>query len=57
MFSATENREDAKIDRVAGQLDNAQAQMAQASRDGTAAITGAIGGISSAFTAGSSSGN
>ena len=50
VFNATENREDAKIDRVATQLDNAQAQMAQAQADGTAAITGAIGGIANAFT-------
>jgi len=50
VFSATEKREDAKIDRVATQLDNAQAQMAQARADGTAAITGAIGGIANAFT-------
>ena len=52
VFNATEQREDAKIDRVATQLDNAQAQMAQANRDGTSAITGAIGGITSAFAAG-----
>jgi len=51
VFNATEQREDAKIDRVAGQLDNAQAQIAQANRDGTAAITGAIGGIANAFSA------
>ena len=50
VFNATENREDAKIDRVATQLDNAQAQIAQAQADGTAAITGAIGGIANAFT-------
>ena len=50
VFNATEQREDAKIDRVASQLDNANAQMAQARADGTAAITGAIGGIASAFT-------
>ncbi len=55
IFNATEQREDAKIDRVATQLDNAQAQMAQAQRDGTSAITGAIGGITSAFAAGSGS--
>ena len=55
VFNATEQREDAKIDRVATQLDNAQAQMAQAQRDGTSAITGAIGGITSAFAAGSGS--
>ena len=52
VFNATEQREDAKIDRVATQLDNAQAQMAQANKDGTSAITGAIGGITSAFAAG-----
>ena len=52
VFNTTEQREDAKIDRVATQLDNAQAQMAQANRDGTSAITGAIGGITSAFAAG-----
>ena len=57
VFNQTEQRENAKIDRVAGQLDNAQAQIAQANRDGTAAITGAIGGITSAFAAGSGSGN
>ena len=55
VYNATEKREDAKIDRVATQLDNAQAQMAQAQRDGTSAITGAIGGITSAFAAGSGS--
>jgi len=55
IYNATEKREDAKIDRVATQLDNAQAQMAQAQRDGTSAITGAIGGITSAFAAGSGS--
>ena len=55
VFNATENREDAKIDRVATQLDNAQAQMAQAQADGTAAITGAIGGIATAFTPSSGS--
>ncbi len=38
-----------KINRVAAQLDNAQAQLAQARRDGTAAITGAIGGITNAL--------
>ena len=49
VFSATEQRQDAKIDRTASQLDNAQAQLAQARADGTAAITGAIGGIANAL--------
>jgi len=50
MFNATETRQDAQIDRVAGQLDNANAAIAQARADGTAAITGAIGGITKALT-------
>ena len=49
VFSATEQRQDAKIDRTASQLDNAQAQLAQARADGTAAITGAVGGIANAL--------
>jgi len=49
VFSATEQRQDAKIDRTASQLDNAQAQLAQAKADGTAAITGAVGGIANAL--------
>ena len=50
MFNARETREMQKINRTAAQLDNARAAMAQASRDGTAAITGAIGGITTALT-------
>ena len=50
MFNARETREMQKINRTASQLDNARAAMAQASRDGTAAITGAIGGITTALT-------
>ena len=49
VFNQTEKREDAKIDRVAGQLDNAQAAMAKA--DGTAALTGMIGGATSSLAA------
>ena len=49
VFRAKEEREMQKINRVAAQLDNAQAQLAQARRDGTAAITGAIGGITNAL--------
>ena len=51
VFNQTEKREDAKIDRVAGQLDNAQAAMAQAQADGTAALTGMIGGATSSLAA------
>ena len=39
-----------KINRTAAQLDNARMAVAQAQRDGTAAITGAIGGIANALT-------
>jgi hypothetical protein len=46
-FDATEDRENAAIDRVAGQLDNANAQAAQSSMDQTSAITGALGGATS----------
>jgi len=49
VFRAKEEREMQKINRTAAQLDNAQAQLAQARRDGTAAITGAIGGITNAL--------
>ena len=50
MFNARETREMQKINRTAAQLDNAMASMAQARRDGTSAITGAIGGITTALT-------
>ena len=49
VFRQKEEREMQKINRTAAQLDNAQAQLAQARRDGTAAITGAIGGITNAL--------
>ena len=45
VFSATEKRQDAKIDRVAGQLDNARMAASQAQRDQSSALTGMIGGI------------
>jgi hypothetical protein len=45
MFGARENREQQKIDRVAGQLQGAQAQQMQAQADRTGALTGMIGGI------------
>jgi len=47
MFNATENREQQKIDRVAGQLGLAANREYQAGADKTSAITGAIGSISS----------
>ncbi len=61
MFGAQENREQQKIDRVAGQLAGAGAQQMQAQADRTGAITGMIGGLSSiagsmAGSAGSGSG-
>ena len=50
MFNARETREMQKINRTASQLDNAMASVAQANRDRTSAITGAIGGITTALT-------
>lgn len=47
MFGAREQREVAKMDRVAGLQSNAMAQAAQARADQTGALTGLIGGISS----------
>jgi hypothetical protein len=47
MFNARETREVAKMNRVAGQLDNAQAQAAQARADQTGAITGMFGSLAS----------
>ena len=46
-FDATEDRENAAIDRVAGQLENANDQAAQSSMYQTSAITGALGGATS----------
>lgn len=48
MFGAKESREQGKIDRVAAQLGGATAQEGQARADKTAALTGMIGGITSA---------
>ena len=47
MFNVREDREVAKMNRVAGQLSSAQAQAAQARADQTGAITGMLGGLSS----------
>ena len=51
MFETREGREVAKMNRVAGQLGQSQAQEMQARADQTGAITGMIGGLAS--TAGS----
>lgn len=48
MFGAREAREQGKIDRVAAQLSGAQAREMQAQADYTGALTGMIGGITSA---------
>jgi len=47
MFDVREQREVAKMDRVAGQMSNAQAQAAQARADQTGAITGMLGSLGS----------
>ena len=56
MFTTRENREVAKMDRVAGQLSGAQARAAQARADQTGALTGMIGGVTSALGSMASSG-
>ena len=55
-FNATEQRQQSKINRVAGQLANQQQQAAQAQADQSAAWAGAFSGIGSAVSAGISSG-
>jgi hypothetical protein len=47
MFNVREEREVAKMNRVAGQVQNAQAQATQARADQTGAITGMLGGLAS----------
>ncbi len=47
MFDVREQREVAKMERVAGQMQNAQAQAAKARADQTGAITGMLGGLAS----------
>jgi hypothetical protein len=47
MFEVREQREVARMDRVAGQMSNAQAQAAQARADQTGAITGMLGSLGS----------
>ena len=48
MFGARENREQQKIERVAGQLGGAAAQEGQANANYMGALTGMIGGVTSA---------
>ena len=45
MFDTREAREVARMDRVAGQISNAQAQLAQARADQTGALTGMVSGL------------
>ena len=47
VFNQTEQRETAKIDRTAAELDNARMMAAQASADRTSAFTGMISGATS----------
>ena len=49
MFEAMEEREVAKMDRVATQLQQAQAQQMQAQADRTGALTGMISGVTGAL--------
>ncbi len=49
VFGQTENREVAQLNRVASQLGAAKQAEGQAQADRTAAITGAIGGVTDAF--------
>ena len=49
VYQQREAREQMQIDRTAAMLDNARMQAAQAGADRTAAMTGMIGGITSAL--------
>jgi hypothetical protein len=57
VYGQQEARELAKMDRVAGQLSNAQAREAQARADQTGALTGMIGGLTSTVGSLASSGS
>lgn len=48
MFNATETRQNQQLNRVAGQLQGAEMQQAQANANYTGALTGMIGGLTSA---------
>ena len=52
MFSAKEQRETQKLNRVAGQIDNARADQRQAQADGASALSGMVGGLTSIASAG-----
>jgi hypothetical protein len=54
MFQAQEERDRAKLDRLAGLSDFAANQQAQAQSDSLSAMTGMIGGITSSLAAGAS---
>jgi len=54
MFQAQEERDQAKLDRLAGLSDFAANQQAQAQSDSLSAMTGMIGGITSSLAAGAS---
>ena len=55
-FNAREQRQTAKINRVAGQIANKEQEAAQAKQDQSAAWAGAFSGVGSALTAGISGG-
>ena len=48
VYGENEKREGQQLERLQGQIDNQQGIKAQAGRDQTAALTGAIGGVASA---------
>jgi len=50
VYGENEKREGQQLDRLQSQIDNQQGIKAQAGRDQTAALTGAIGGVASAAT-------
>jgi len=52
VFNQRENRETAKMDRVASQLDQAQAAQAQAQSDASAALTGTVSAVGSMAASG-----
>lgn len=50
VYSQKESRETQQLDRTAAQLENAMQAQAAAQQAGTSALTGALGGIASAFS-------
>jgi hypothetical protein len=57
MFGVRESREIAKMDRVAGQMQNAQAQAAQARADQMGVLTGTMGALASIASSAAGSSN